>query len=159
MVFLLLLRHDTIFLLSTDPILLHKPDTLWSHFVYSSNGCFSLHFLVCAEKNELTLRAGEFTFHNPRLPVGPVLNRLSHLCVLFDTISSLFLQVWGITSYPRSCALAGCRRSFGIRHKVTTVTFNWIGFKNSFCSHLNVYAVWICSARQRNFVISSVMFL
>jgi hypothetical protein len=135
--FLLLLRHDTIFLLSTGPILVHKPDTSWTYFVYSSNGCFSLHFLVCAgKKNELTLRAGEFTFHNPRLSVGPALNRLHHVCVLLNTISSLFLQVWGITSYPRCRGLAGCKRSFGIRHKVTTVTFNWIGFKNSFCKPL-----------------------
>jgi len=115
-------------------------------------------FLCVQEKNVLTLRAGDFTFHNPRLPVGPVLKRLRHVCVLFDTISSLFLQVWGITSYPRCHTLAGCKHSCGIRRKVTTVTFNWIGFKNSFCSHLSVYAVWICSVRQRNFVIYSLMF-
>jgi len=115
-------------------------------------------FLCVLKKNKLTLRAGEFTLHNPRLPVGPVLKRLRHVCVFLTRFFSLFLQVWGITSYRRCRTLAGCKHGFGIRHKVTTVTFNWIGFKNSFCSHLSVYAVWICSVRQRNFVIYSLMF-
>ena len=80
--FLLLLRHDNSF---TFPrvLFLYTVPTLFDHTscILVMSFFFLRIFLYVQEKNELTLRASEFTFHNPCMPFGPVLNRLHVTCV------------------------------------------------------------------------------